>query len=606
MHLKQYTRHKQALTNATSFRKAYGERGDAVIRFEWRCWKRIIQADERHPWRPVLLPESVVIRRVYREDARAEEDWSLICSREAIARPVQRDEVDGKTALLHEYLISVTEVGGHYSISSSSQQPGPDGRLERVTTTQHFDLLETSHGSHRPRKMHTITSADDKSLVASLAMQVISHETIAPEDPGEPAAAEPGRVAHLFPTSSPEWYTPRELASTFDDWYKRLEKWKLAASSRAGCFIASDPKPVVNLIPLQDPRCPTASVCKALKREGWEPFVGKVTHAIAAPGQFDAVEAIKMKSYYQALRKIPHCLALTSRLPSRQPILYYRLLLAGVKTEPDLGNSAYKALAAGERARGRNVEPIQDEDDPDPFGPIEDETSSDDAIVVPYAKQAPKPKRHKPHVPSGGGGAGASGRSGSGGGAGSGGGGGGGVAPPAPTGGGGVAPPEPSGSSSSESDIPVPLPPSAVVGPGVGAPEAGDDNDVVVPIDGTPARVVRQIQPEWQTGLDGHAIKFDPAYRNAQTGQLFTPNWQIKCPSRAAHGPRCGKKRHVVPAHTAKHGDIEPLCFLFAWCPCVPGPGKTHGRTDPSVADVDRFAEERGAEVRDLLRRLEV
>ena len=141
------------------------------------------------------------MKRVYREDARGEEDWSLVCSREAVANPVERDEVDGKTALLHEYLISVMSAGSHYSISSSTTQPGPDGRPERVTTTKHFNLLETSHGSHRPRMMHTIQSASDKSLTSALAMQVISHEAFVPDEPVAEAA---GPVVHLFPTSSPE------------------------------------------------------------------------------------------------------------------------------------------------------------------------------------------------------------------------------------------------------------------------------------------------------------------------------------------------------------------------------------------------------------------
>ena len=89
IHLKQYTRHKEALARCTAFRDAHGDLGAAVIRFEWRSWKRLLQTSEQHPWRSVLLPDTAVMRRVYREDARAEEDFSLICSREAIVRPVE-------------------------------------------------------------------------------------------------------------------------------------------------------------------------------------------------------------------------------------------------------------------------------------------------------------------------------------------------------------------------------------------------------------------------------------------------------------------------------------------------------------------------------------
>jgi hypothetical protein len=149
VHSKQYVRHKEALARVVKFQEDYGDRGAAVIRYEWRCWKRIIQTDPKHRWRLVHHSAQTVIRRVYREDDKAAADWSLVCSREATVRPVVRDEVDGKTALLHEYLVSVLKRDGHYSISSITTRPKDDGTgLERVTSTSYFVFIRD--GARQP------------------------------------------------------------------------------------------------------------------------------------------------------------------------------------------------------------------------------------------------------------------------------------------------------------------------------------------------------------------------------------------------------------------------------------------------------------------------
>ena len=80
-HLKQNTRFKRNLTRCNEFVKRYGERGEAVFRYEWRSAKRIVQAQRKNRWHPSKLKMSEVLARVYREDERAEEDFSSICSR---------------------------------------------------------------------------------------------------------------------------------------------------------------------------------------------------------------------------------------------------------------------------------------------------------------------------------------------------------------------------------------------------------------------------------------------------------------------------------------------------------------------------------------------
>ena len=142
----------------------------------------------------------------------------------------------------------------------------------------------------------------------------------------------------------------------------------------------------------------------------------------------------------------------------------------------------------------------------------------------------------------------------------------------------------------------------------VGPDDAGEplpvepDQDVAVPIDGGPPRQARPDRPKWEPGLDGYFVRYEPAYINARTGQQFTPHFSIRC-GNAAHRRGCCKTRHDVAPHTAKHGEIEPLCSLFAWAVTELSVGKTHGNTAPSPEAVSHVAETRGDEVRALLRR---
>ena len=189
------------------------------MRYEWRAWKRILQMNPKHRWRPVSDPTKAVLRRLYHEDAAAEEDWSLVCSREVQARRVVTDEVEGKDELLDEWLVSVTSPGTYYSVDTTQTDTMPDGSITRQRVTRHFTLLETAHGNHRPKMMHTHTSADDICLTAHLAFEVVLFDTFVPE--GADADA-PADFHHIFRTADPHWVTPRSLAGQPEDWYSRF------------------------------------------------------------------------------------------------------------------------------------------------------------------------------------------------------------------------------------------------------------------------------------------------------------------------------------------------------------------------------------------------
>ncbi len=81
-----------------------------------------------------------------------------------------------------------------------------------------------------------------------------------------------------------------------------------------------------------------------LRRLGWIMVKRRVVHNTAAVGSFDSRETVSKKIYYQVLLDLPRYLRQTSTIPSDQPILYYRLLLAGRDVEPGLGNDVYKSM----------------------------------------------------------------------------------------------------------------------------------------------------------------------------------------------------------------------------------------------------------------------
>ena len=94
-----------------------------------------------------------VFARVYREDEAAEEDLSLIVSREQPPDPIETDSVSGKEILRDEWLVSTLEKGGHYSVDAEERHLGPSGEVERITVTKHFQVIDMAHGSSRPRAL---------------------------------------------------------------------------------------------------------------------------------------------------------------------------------------------------------------------------------------------------------------------------------------------------------------------------------------------------------------------------------------------------------------------------------------------------------------------
>ena len=240
-HLKQSTRHRPALARAQDLCSQYGERGEAVVRSDWRDWKRIVQVRPKTPWIPVDWPAQKVIDRVYRQDEKAQDDFELICRRIGPDRPVEPDPTTGGEAVRNEFLHIVMETANHYSVGSRPVAPAPGGIGPAPRPdygTSHFLLLDEAYGRSRPKVVHTHETADEVYLKAPLAWRVLFHDRWAPGDEVLPADADSRMV---IPSGEPRWVTPADIA-TDDVLGSALFRWEGGYSNEHHCQLLPHPQ----------------------------------------------------------------------------------------------------------------------------------------------------------------------------------------------------------------------------------------------------------------------------------------------------------------------------------------------------------------------------
>jgi len=587
MHIKQSTREKEVLERVDKFDREYGEAGQDVLRFEWRSWKRILQTSVKRKWLNTQQKPEEVFQRVYREDERSQDDFSLLCNRVAPANPVASEGADGPESMLNEYIVSVLQPDVHYSLTENASVANPDGTTTAVPKTTHFQLLGTAHGSKRPKLMQSSEVADEVALKAHLALHISHEECIEPDEGAAVETETEGK--HVFAVGDTEWVRPMDLAPR-GCWLSHLFHWKVGPSEHQACMFLSAPELVRNQLALTDPRCSTLILRTYLKSLGWVGEPRKVDHTKPDLAIYDNFESVRMKSYLQAVLQLSNCLKLSSHVPSRQPIRYYRLLLGGVRTEPGLGVKAYMALCDDHHKRtGKALVPVGDVIEEDPAAPVPLADDDGEDIGVPLVPVPPKPKRRRTAGPPTGGGRGRGGAAGS--------------AHPPPICPGAPLPPV-GLDESSDSDIgvpvggasgsggppagprPPPLPPPAE-GPGE---DSGDDVAVPVAVAERPPRAKREDKPQWVCSFGEFIVKFDPSYEHPTDPSIqFKPNWQIRCVNRE-HGKACHKTRFVNESSTANFGDWEPLAYLHEWTSTPAEPGKSHGRTNPDPDRVVAYA----------------
>jgi len=519
----------------------------------------------------------------------AHDNWDIVMRPSSESTPKTDDGTD---AMEREYISKLLHQNGSYTIDPPQPAPAasaapPDegdeapGEVPPPTLPgpMHFQVVAIHKGSSRPKVMPTHETATDVAMHAKLALQVLF---FAPW--GEQATDR----AVVYAESDLQWVVPTDLGS-INDLVNRLFRWNVVETNdeHQGCLTWLNRVIARPAIPLMDESCPTLMILWYLRAQGWRYQKRTVIHTLHDMDRkvCDGRDNMKHKLYLQVLCILRRCMELTSSIPSDQPQLFYRLLLAGERVEPHLGNAAYEVLA---KRKGKKAllplpcpEPGLEDEPPLPLPPPPDE---DEDLVVGEAGNDPRPKKKArtkasaiPLPPAGadppsahpppGPGAGPS------------------VHPgrpvqvvvcPGPGGPGGDPPPEGSGG---EGDVRDPVPVVNV------------DEDLVVEEPPAPPRAPPRGKrgKDWRDALDGGLGNwcFD-IYRPPDGGKRY-PNWQFKCPN-PLH-KNCFKTVGALPKHIANFGAIECAAFLHAWRDApITDETKTHRNHEPDLGAVEAFA----------------
>ena len=94
--MKRNTRVRGVIQMIRKFCKDHGAAGRAIARFEFENWQRVLQTKRRYLWRPKRMKPQQVFKRMYREDNMGDANWSSVCSRQPLERPVPPDNASNR------------------------------------------------------------------------------------------------------------------------------------------------------------------------------------------------------------------------------------------------------------------------------------------------------------------------------------------------------------------------------------------------------------------------------------------------------------------------------------------------------------------------------
>jgi len=560
---------KAVIKTCRGFMTKHGQVGKDIVRFEWRNYARILQTQKRYRFRVKRIKFQALLRRVYREDDKAKENWSSILTRVPLERPVHVDSGDSSTQLETEYFASVITPHSNFAVDHTVGRPQEDGSEKRETQRDYFTVINVAHARRRPHLVHTVAAADETEHNAPFAMEVqLMERWYLPEGGGL------DEVIRVFPQDDPEWVLPCRIAP-FDSFVRFLLRFdnsepddeSPAILTWTGCRRALPP------VPLTDPRCPTLALIGALKQQGWEKSEGTVVHTALLPtgghAPYDGRLAVKHKFYYQVLLQLSKTLPLAGgTVPSQQPQAFYKLLLRGERAVPYLGNKHYVVKwNQGKDIHKKELLPITDQPEGEPIQDGDNFYGDSVDIVLPK-------KKPRSHVRGSGGGGGRGGH----------------------RGGGAVDPPPLVDRPRSPSPPPEPTHGSGGGGSGSGGEGGGHGGEHFYgPPEDQEHRFDKGVEA---IGPGGVKVRFTPYI--SPEGK-YQPNWTLKC----TYHQGCNKRRGATQAFEKHHGVIEPPAFLFCWHEVrwPTDPSKlTHAQENPTQESVDRYVEAHAEEMKEICR----
>ena len=246
-----------------------------MIRYEFRHFKRVLQTS-RHRWRSKQMSRKAFFRRVYREDSKADEDWSGVCQRVPLDRPVFGESPSTRESLEREYLTATLKPLQYYAVETEVPEPQETGAVRMTHNTVYFQLVDAQTASQREKVMHTVQSADDITRSKHLLLHVIFCERWRPPE-GEPD----DDVIRVYSDQDPEWCQPAHIAP-FENLQKHMVRFfsAVADPTHNCCMVLADPHQAVPRFALTDQRCPTLAIVWHLRNIGWTPAQRYVDHTV--------------------------------------------------------------------------------------------------------------------------------------------------------------------------------------------------------------------------------------------------------------------------------------------------------------------------------------
>ena len=346
--VKQSTRLKQNIDMLKQFIRL--RNGRRILRFEWRKWSRVLQTKKRSYYKAKKMTSKQAIRRIYRMDEKAKEDWGSICAK--VLAPGQGDlthapkEVPKEKSRQQrcEYLHCALKPMRWYCVDIPQADIDDNWRPVERQERQYFQVLRVVTPQSRPKLMPTIKSQEDIILTSRLAFHVQRASVSRDRASTLSADAEDNNVQVFFDEDD-DWADWQDLGP-FEHVYTSLMVFQSAegVEDQQNCLSLGDPVSAAPTLALSDAKCPTLMIYNALLDQGWKSVEQTVHHSAASRAKvMDIREAAKMKCYYQVLLDLPRYVpsAHPQGIPSDQPISFFKLLLKGRSVQPHLGDKVY-------------------------------------------------------------------------------------------------------------------------------------------------------------------------------------------------------------------------------------------------------------------------
>ena len=276
--------------------------------------------------------------RIYRLDESSQANWAPFITRPGIVTvPGVTETVTEELA--REYTTALFKPLEYYRLEKAKEELGTDGSIVMVSDNMNFQVLKINKGRSRTHVIPTFQSRQQKSMVSKLALYV------------QPLATwqditESGEI-HVYAADDPYWCEPRDIAN-FTDMRQKLQICRsVTASTHAQCQALGDIqqcKPEYSA--LTDSQCPTLVVLQALKQLGWKQRPSGICLHEANNQMVklcDSRGGVASKFYLQCLLDLPRSLTFSSRIPSNCRQSFYKCILAGKVTNPEMTDKQCRA-----------------------------------------------------------------------------------------------------------------------------------------------------------------------------------------------------------------------------------------------------------------------